>query len=147
MVPDDLVISVVEDGGVAVVEFDDEAFGEVANSDQDALIAQLVFTLGQRPGVGQVQFMRGGEPFLVRVPSRGNILSDDPVAADDFEALLTDAVNPPPTPSRHRLDGRRRHAGHYAAGDARPTPRHPPHDRGPRSPTGAGRDAEPRRGA
>ena len=72
-------------------------FSEVADSDQDSLVAQLVLTLGNRPGVGQVLFTRDGEPFLVRVPSRGNILSSSPVAADDFESLLLDAVNPPPT--------------------------------------------------
>ena len=88
-----------EEFGVAVVEFDDEFFSEVPDSEQDALIAQLVLTLGSRPGVGQVQFVKDGENLFVRVPSRGNTLSALPVAADDFVSLLSDATNPPPTSS------------------------------------------------
>jgi spore germination protein GerM len=97
VVPDGLVTRVTERGGIAEIELDDEVFNEVAGGDQDSLVAQLVLTLGNRPGVGQVLFTREGEPFLIRVPSRGNILSDQPVAADDFESLLLDAVIPPPT--------------------------------------------------
>jgi spore germination protein GerM len=99
LVPDGLVTAVREEFGVAVVEFDDEVFSEVPDSEQDPLIAQLVLTMGSRPGVGQVQFLKDGENLFVRVPSRGNALSALPVAADDFVSLLSDATNPPPTSS------------------------------------------------
>jgi spore germination protein GerM len=99
LVPAGLVTAVREEFGVAVVEFDDEFFSEVPDSEQDALIAQLVLTMGSRPGVGQVQFLKDGENLFVRVPSRGNALSALPVAADDFVSLLSDATNPPPTSS------------------------------------------------
>ena len=97
-----LVLSVTDEGGVALVDLDGELLTRIDSSDQRLLIAQLVLTLATRPGIGQVSFSADGDPISVPVPSRDNLLSEagEPVSFDEFEELVaipSDEPGPSPT--------------------------------------------------
>jgi spore germination protein GerM len=75
--------------GVATVDLVGEVFEDIPGGvEQRRAIAQIVLTLTQRPGVGQVRFTLDGEPL--QVPKLGNVLSDpgEPVARIDYVSLL-----------------------------------------------------------
>ena len=68
-------------------EVRDRAFEAVLErSDDQALsVAQMVFTLTARPGIGRVSFTIDGEP--VDVPDGSGALTSDPVAREDYDDL------------------------------------------------------------
>jgi hypothetical protein len=86
-----LVNSVVATSlGYASVDLAATAFSLIDPADQRAAIAQIVLTLVNRPGIGQVRFTLDGTPM--RVPRREGLQSGpgDPVAMEDYESLLRD---------------------------------------------------------
>lgn len=95
----DLITGVVEREGQAHVDLNTEALSEIDTTDQRLVIAQLVLTLGVRPGVGQVSFSSDGDPLAVPVPSRGNLLSEpgEPLSRDDFAMALISSASGPDT--------------------------------------------------
>lgn len=85
----DDVVKVVLRGGVANVDLAPR-FRELPSREQLLALAQLVLTLTERPGVGQVAFTVGEEP--TDVPTASGNLSKTAVSRDDYDELLT-----PPT--------------------------------------------------
>ncbi len=87
--PDDVVNTVVESGtGYVTVDIVGDSFQEIDPTDQRIAIGQLVLTLTQRPGIGQVRFTLDGG--LMRV-QRGDGLQTEPgetVSAADYASLL-----------------------------------------------------------
>lgn len=78
---EDQVDEVTTARGTATVDLL-EAFSDLSQEDQAAAIAQLVFTLTSRPGVGRVAFTLEGEP--IEVPRGDGSLTSDSLARDDF---------------------------------------------------------------
>lgn len=101
LVAPELVVAVVEERGQARVDLDAELLRQFEPSEQRLLIAQLVLTLGVRPGVGQITFSSDGDLLAVPLPNRGNLLSEpgEPVSYDDYEPLLTTTPTPSTPPS------------------------------------------------
>ncbi len=64
--PRDLRIG-VRDGrnGIATVDLPDGFFERIATFDQRLAVGQIVLTLVERPGIGQVRFTRDGAPYPV----------------------------------------------------------------------------------
>jgi spore germination protein GerM len=93
LLPPGLTRSVFEPGtGVATVDLDGELFETIEGGvDQRRAIGQIVLTLTQRDGVGQVRFTLDGEPM--QVTKLGNVLSapGEPVARIDYASLLDQA--------------------------------------------------------
>jgi len=86
-----LVNSVVATSlGYASVDLAASAFSLIDPADQRAAIAQIVLTLVNRPGIGQVRFTLDGTPM--RVPQREGLQSGpgDAVSMQDYESLLGD---------------------------------------------------------
>ena len=86
--------SVVESGtGFVTVDMAGEAFQRIDPADQRSAIGQLVLTLTERPGIGQVRFTLDGEPM--RVPRRDGLQSEpgESVSRLDYQSLL-DLVAP-----------------------------------------------------
>jgi hypothetical protein len=81
----DQVGEVTVAAGTASVELTDR-FADVPASDQLFAVAQMVFTLTGLPGIGQVQFVRDGEP--VSLPAADGSTSLGPVSSDDYRALV-----------------------------------------------------------
>ncbi|MET0911401.1 MAG: GerMN domain-containing protein [Ilumatobacteraceae bacterium] len=81
----DQVGEVTVTAGTASVELTDR-FADVPASDQLFAVAQMVFTLTGLPGIGQVQFVRDGEP--VSLPAADGSTSLGPVSRDDYRALV-----------------------------------------------------------
>lgn len=71
--------------GIASVELTDR-FADVPASDQLFAVAQMVFTLTGLPGIGQVRFVRNGEP--VSLPAADGSTSLGPVSRDDYRVLV-----------------------------------------------------------
>jgi hypothetical protein len=80
----DAVSSVELDGGVATVDLSSE-FTELAGPDQLLAIAQMVFTLTERPDVARVGFTLDGQ--AIQVPQGDGSLTSDPVGRDAYEDL------------------------------------------------------------
>lgn len=80
--------------GVAMVDLDGSKFDAVAPEDQRRAIGQLVLTLTNRPGVGQVSLSVDGEALAA--PKAGNVVGEpgEPVSADDYSELLSAAPLP-----------------------------------------------------
>ncbi|CAN5832110.1 hypothetical protein BH20ACT4_BH20ACT4_01300 [soil metagenome] len=95
----DLITSVIERDGQAHVDLNTEVLSEIDTTDQRLAVAQLVLTLGVRPGVGQVAFSSDGDPLAVPVPSRGNLLSEpgEALSRDDFALALISSAPVPDT--------------------------------------------------
>jgi hypothetical protein len=72
-------------GGVAIVQLGAK-FPELPPSEQSLGVAQLVLTLTDRPGIGQVSFMLNGQP--ADVPRANGTLDRGPLSHDDYAALL-----------------------------------------------------------
>lgn len=68
-------------GGVATVDLD-EAFALLDGRDQRITLAQLVFTLTGRPGVGRVSFTVEGDP--VDIPRGDGTLTSGSVSRDAY---------------------------------------------------------------
>jgi spore germination protein GerM len=71
--------------GTAEVELD-PAVTELDGTTQASAIAQTVFTLTARPGIGRVGFSLDGSS--VEVPRGDGTLTDDALARDDFPGVL-----------------------------------------------------------
>lgn len=76
--------------GIATVDLD-PSFGDVAADDQVFAIAQLVFTLTDRPGIGAVRFSLDAKS--IDVPRGDGSLTVNALSRDDFRQLA------PRTPS------------------------------------------------
>ena len=97
--PDGIVNTAFARSGVAEVDLVGEVYDLVPPDEQLPAVAQIVLTLTQRPGIGQVSFTLDGEPLRVRL---GNGQTTDeagqPVSADDYAVMLDDErlALPPP---------------------------------------------------
>lgn len=81
-VPDSTtILDVTVSRGVATVDLGPTAV-EVRSDDQPLSVAQMVFTLTARPGIGRVAFTIGGEP--IDVPDGSGALTGDAVAREDY---------------------------------------------------------------
>lgn len=81
--PRDVVISVeTDDSGVASVDLPDEFFDRVSGTDQRLAIAQIVLTLTDNRGVGQVVF---DQPVLK--PLGEYVAAGEPLSRRDFAPL------------------------------------------------------------
>jgi len=100
VVPDGIVNTALARSGVAEVDLVGEVYDLVPPDEQLPAVAQIVLTLTQRPGIGQVSFTLDGEPLRVRL---GNGQTTDaagqPVSADDYAILLDGErlITPPST--------------------------------------------------
>jgi spore germination protein GerM len=83
------ILGVTVNRGVATVDLGSSAVA-VRSDDQPLSVAQMVFTLTARPGIGRVAFTISGEP--IDVPDGSGALTGDAVAREDYAALA------PPTP-------------------------------------------------
>jgi spore germination protein GerM len=74
--------------GEVTVDLAAEPFNRIDSTDQRAAIGQIVMTLVNRPGIGQVRFTLDGAP--IRVPRRDGVSSDlgDLVYFNDYASLL-----------------------------------------------------------
>lgn len=70
--------------GIATVDLA-ASQGDVRSDQQALAVAQIVFTLTARPGIGRVAFTVGGN--LVDVPVGSGALTDDAVAREDYTEL------------------------------------------------------------
>lgn len=83
---DPAVIRAVElAGGVASVDLA-ESFGDLGAEAQRSALAQIVFTLTGRPGVGLVAFTLDGQP--IEIPTGDGSLTTGSVSRDSFRELL-----------------------------------------------------------
>jgi spore germination protein GerM len=73
-------------GGIAMVALGTH-FGELPPSEQRLAVSQLVLTLTDRPGVGQVQFQVGDQP--ADVPRPDGRLTKAAVSRDDYASMLS----------------------------------------------------------
>jgi hypothetical protein len=98
--------------GYATVDLASSAFQLIDAADQRAAIAQIVLTLINRPGIGQVRFNLDGEPMPVPGREGLQIPPGQSVTLYDYQSLLGDTVAtttavtttttttlPPPPPS------------------------------------------------
>ncbi len=81
--------SVELEGGIASVDVQD-SIATLGGDDRRLAVAQIVYTLTARPGVGQVSFTLEGAP--VDVPRADGSLVARPVSRDDHTAALVDDV-------------------------------------------------------
>jgi spore germination protein GerM len=79
------VEQVTSRAGVATVELGSK-FPELPPAEQRLGIAQLVLTLTDRPGIGQVAFAINGQP--ADVPRADGYLDRGPISRDDYRTLL-----------------------------------------------------------
>ena len=96
-----LVLNVQIDRGLATVHLSRTAINQLGSAQQRRAIAQIVLTLtlftSEAGGIGQVEFLVGGQPTSVYVPLLGaNNEPGEPVAWADFAQLLV-GVDAPPT--------------------------------------------------
>lgn len=88
------VISVTEDGsGVATIELPPGFFEQIPTEDRDQLLAigQIVLSVTEVGGVGQVLFTQNGQPLGVPRRDGGYSNGSEPLSRRDYEELL----NPP----------------------------------------------------
>ena len=88
-----LVLNVQVDRGLATVNLSRTAINQLGSAQQRRAIAQIVLTLtlftSEAGGIGQVEFLVGGQPTSVYVPLLGaNNEPGEPVAWADFAQLL-----------------------------------------------------------
>lgn len=81
----DLVTARSVERGVAKVELG-ASFDQISTSSQILALAQVVCTLTNLPGVGQIQFTRNG--VSLQVPRADSSLTNQPVARSDYAPLL-----------------------------------------------------------
>jgi spore germination protein GerM len=83
-------LAVTEDGsGVATIELPAGFFSQIPPEDQLLALGQIVLTITERGGIGQVLFVQNGQP--IGVPRRGGGSSDGttPLTRLDYEELLS----------------------------------------------------------
>lgn len=80
----DAVTTVNLAGGVANVDLEEE-FAELDGATQRRALAQLVYTLTSRPGVGRVSFTLAGQP--IEVPRGDGTLTSGSVSRDSYREL------------------------------------------------------------
>ena len=84
-VPDDNTFeSAALAGGTALVDLG-KPFTAPSNADQVLALAQIVFTLTARPGVGQVQFTL--QDATIETPRADGTVTTGPVSRDDYVTL------------------------------------------------------------
>ncbi len=83
-------------GGVATVALV-EGFSNLPVQEQRLAVAQLVLTLTDRPGIGQLLFTVAGRP--VDVPKADGSLKQLPVSEDDYTPLLVTTTTTSTAPS------------------------------------------------
>jgi Sporulation and spore germination len=71
-------------GGTATVDLT-QPFTALSGNDQLLALAQIVFTLTARPGIGQVLFTLGGA--AIDIPRANGSLAPDTVSRDDYQPL------------------------------------------------------------
>jgi spore germination protein GerM len=99
-VPQGIVNTALARSGVAEVDLVGEVYDLVPPDEQLPAVAQIVLTLTQRPGIGQVSFTLDGEPLRVRLGNgQTTDVAGQPVSADDYAILLDDdgSITPPTT--------------------------------------------------
>jgi spore germination protein GerM len=81
-----------DSSGVATIELPADFFSQIPPEDQLLAIGQIVLTVTEVGGIGQVRFTQDGQP--VGVPRRGGGFSDgnEPLARRDYEELLNTTV-------------------------------------------------------
>ena len=83
--PDDETFqSVTLTGGTATVDLG-QPFTALSGSDQLLALAQIVWSLTSRPGIGQVQFTLNGA--AIDIPRANGSLTPSPVSRDDYLPL------------------------------------------------------------
>ena len=82
-IPDDELHATNNNAGVALVELPRHFFDHIALTDQRLVIAQIVLTLTDSRGIGQVQFNQ-----VVPKPSGESVPVGKPLSKADFQALL-----------------------------------------------------------
>ena len=83
--PDDETFqSVALTGGTATVDLG-QPFTALSGSDQLLALAQIVWSLTSRPGIGQVQFTLNGA--AIDIPRANGSLTPSPVSRDDYLPL------------------------------------------------------------
>ena len=98
LLPPGLVNDVDAPGtGEAAVDLASEPFNQIDPTDQRTAIGQIVMTLVNRPGIGQVTFSLDGTPQ--RVPRRDGLQSEpgERVSLIDYESLLHPIEEPTTT--------------------------------------------------
>jgi len=87
-----LNVSPDDGSGVATIELPAGFFSQIPPEDQLLAIGQIVLTVTEVGGIGQVLFTQDGQP--VGVPRRGGGFSDgnEPLARRDYEELLNTTV-------------------------------------------------------
>lgn len=83
--PEDQVAGASTSRGLVQVDLR-ATFAELRARDQALAIAQLVFTLTARPGIGRVGFTLDGAG--IEVPRGDGALTTDPLSRDDFPGLV-----------------------------------------------------------
>lgn len=83
--PPDQVATVTSTRGVALVDLR-ASFATLSPLDQAAAIAQIVFTLTGRPGIGRVGFTLDGSS--IEVPRGDGAVTTDALARDDFPGIV-----------------------------------------------------------
>ncbi|MFV0307558.1 MAG: GerMN domain-containing protein [Desertimonas sp.] len=90
-VPAGLINTAFRRGGVAEVDLVGDAYDTIPADQQLPAIAQIVLTLTEQPGVGQVSFTLDGEPLRVRLGNgQTTVVAGQAVSADDYLMLLSD---------------------------------------------------------
>jgi spore germination protein GerM len=93
-------ITVVEDGsGVATVDLPPDFYDQIPQEDQLLVIGQIVLTLTDIAGIGQVLFRQNGQPLGVNRGSGGLSSGTEPLARRDYDSLLNTPVTNPTTTS------------------------------------------------
>jgi spore germination protein GerM len=82
---EDLVIGVSLEGGIAQVDLGED-FTTLPLSDQVLALAQIVYTLTARPGVGRVSFQLEGSP--IPIPRGDGVITTESVSRDAYANLL-----------------------------------------------------------
>lgn len=88
LLPPDQIADVGTERGVAEVDLS-PAFSDLRPEVQTLALAQIVFTLTGRSGIGSVDFTIDGEP--VEVPRADGSLTTESLARDDFAELAPEA--------------------------------------------------------
>jgi hypothetical protein len=82
------VTAIDVEGGVATVDLD-ASLAARPTIDQLTVVTQLVCTLTEQPGIGQVRFRVGGLP--IAVPRGDGSSTSDPVSRQDYATLIASA--------------------------------------------------------
>lgn len=80
----DAVVSTDREGDLATIDLAPD-FGEISGSDQLVALAQIVFTVTDRPGIDRVNFTLDGA--AVEIPTGSGSLTSGTVTRDDYQDL------------------------------------------------------------